>query len=121
MVAALFLWLLHLLHASLGFLTAKFRKRRYLPPQSITAYRSKLPKHLAITLVSSDAANPKHTEELYLECLVRVVRWCKALGIEQLTAYDAEGKLFVGMLSLLFTLNDPQVHCWGALTLFRNG
>lgn len=93
MVASLFLWLLHLVHASLVFLTTKFRKRRYLPPQSLTAYRSKLPKHLAIILVSHDAANPKHTEELYMECLVSVVKWCKALGIEQLTAYDAEGTL----------------------------
>ncbi|KAG1801668.1 uncharacterized protein HD556DRAFT_1438675 [Suillus plorans] len=108
MVASLFLWLLHLVHASLVFLTTKFRKRRYLPPQSLTAYRSKLPKHLAIILVSHDAVNPKHTEELYMECLVRVVKWCKALGIEQLTAYDAEGKLSVGMLLLLLTSNDPQ-------------
>ncbi|KAG2061795.1 hypothetical protein BDR06DRAFT_945829 [Suillus hirtellus] len=93
MVASLFLWLLHLVHASLVFLTTKFRKRRYLPPQSLTAYRSKLPKHLAIILVSHDATNPKHTEELFMECLVRVVKWCKGLGIEQLTAYDAEGTL----------------------------
>lgn len=93
MVAPLFLWLLHLLHASLVFLTVRFQKRRYLPPQPVTAYRSKLPKHLAIILVSYDAANPKHTEELYLECLVRVIKWCRALGIEQLTAYDAEGTL----------------------------
>lgn len=93
MVASLFLWLLHLVYASLVFLTTKFRKRRYLPPQSLTAYRSKLPKHLAIILVSHDAANPKHTEELFMECLVRVVKWCKASGIEQLTAYDAEGTL----------------------------
>ncbi|KAG1769174.1 hypothetical protein EDD22DRAFT_869671 [Suillus occidentalis] len=93
MVASLFLWLLHLLHVSLVFLTTKFQKRRYLPPQPVTAYRSKLPKHLAIVLVSSDAANPKHTEGLYLECLARVVKWCRALGIEQLTAYDAEGTL----------------------------
>lgn len=110
MVASLFLWLLHLVHASLVFLTTKFLKRRYLPPQSLTAYRSKLPKHLAIILVSHDAANPKHTEELFMECLVRVVKWCKALGIEQLTAYDAEGKLSVAMLLLLLILNDPQVH-----------
>ncbi|KAG2751948.1 hypothetical protein P692DRAFT_201803456 [Suillus brevipes Sb2] len=93
MVASLFLWLLHLLHISLVFLTTKFQQRRYLPPQPVTACRSKLPKHLAIVLVSSDAANPKHTEGLYLECLARVVKWCKALGIEQLTAYDAEGTL----------------------------
>lgn len=93
MVTSLLLWLLHLLHVSLVFLTTKFQKRRYLPPQPVTAYRSKLPKHLAIILVSNDAVNPKHTEELYLECLVRVVKWCRALGIEQLTAYDAEGTL----------------------------
>ncbi|KAG2159814.1 uncharacterized protein EDB93DRAFT_1112058 [Suillus bovinus] len=93
MVAPVFLWLLHLLHASLAFLTTKFQRRRYFHPQPLTAYRSKLPKHLAIILVSYDAANSKHTEELYLECLVRVVKWCRALGIEQLTAYDAEGTL----------------------------
>jgi hypothetical protein len=29
-----------------------------------------------------------------LECLDRVVAWCRASGIEQLTAYDAEGKPF---------------------------
>lgn len=93
MVASLFLWFLHLLHALLVFLTTRFQKRRHSPPQPVSAYRSKLPKHLAIILVSDVAVNPKHTEELYLECLVRVVKWCRALGIEQLTAYDAEGVL----------------------------
>ncbi|KAG0708816.1 hypothetical protein DFH29DRAFT_889152 [Suillus ampliporus] len=93
MVASLFLWLLHLVHASLVFLTTIFQKRRHSPPQPVTAYRSKLPKHLAIVLASDDTAHPKHTEELYLECLARVVKWCRALGIEELTAYDAEGVL----------------------------
>ncbi|KAG2072597.1 hypothetical protein BDR04DRAFT_1230339 [Suillus decipiens] len=93
MVTSLFLWLLHLLHVSLVFLRTKFQKRRYLPPRPLTAYRSKLPKHLAIILVSYHAANPKHTEELYLESLVRVVKWCKASGIGQVTAYDSEGIL----------------------------
>ncbi|KAG1757624.1 hypothetical protein EDB19DRAFT_1658253 [Suillus lakei] len=93
MVASLFLWFLHLLHALLVFLTTRFQKRRHSPPQPVSAYRSKLPKHLAIILVSDVAVNPKHTEELYLECLLRVVKWCRELGIEQLTAYDAEGVL----------------------------
>ncbi|KAG1749946.1 uncharacterized protein EDB91DRAFT_1110515 [Suillus paluster] len=93
MVTSLFLWLLHLLHASLVFLTTRLQKRRYSPPQPVTAYRSKLPKHLAIVLVSGDTAYPKHTEELYLECLTRVIKWCRALGIEQLTAYDTDGVL----------------------------
>ncbi|KAG1862234.1 hypothetical protein F4604DRAFT_1786607 [Suillus subluteus] len=107
MVASLFLWLLHLLHASLVFLTTKFQNRRYLPPQPVTAYRSKLPKHLAIILVPYHAANPKHTEELYLECLVRVVKWCRALGIEQLTAYDAEGTL----LGCSDIIRERLTHC----------
>jgi dehydrodolichyl diphosphate syntase complex subunit NUS1 len=107
MVATLFLWLLHILHASLVYLIAKFQKRRYLPPQPITAYRSKLPKHLAIILVSYDAANPKNTEELYLECLVRVVKWCRVLGIEQLTAYDAEGTL----LGCSDIIQERLIHC----------
>ncbi|KAG2154795.1 hypothetical protein DEU56DRAFT_770364 [Suillus clintonianus] len=94
MVASLCLWLLHLLHASLVFLTTRFQKRRYSPPQPVTAYRSKLPKHLAIILVSDhDVANSKHREEHFVECLVRIVKWCRVLGIEQLTAYDAEGVL----------------------------
>src|SRR6267154_3317936 len=94
MVTSLFLRLLHLLYASLAFLTTRLQKSRYSPPQPLTAHRSKLPKHLAIVLVSNDTVHPNHTEELYLECLARVVTWCRALGIEQLTAYDAEGKLF---------------------------
>lgn len=107
MVASLFLWFLHLLHVSLVSLTRKFRKHRYLPPQPVTAYRSKLPKHLAIILVSSDAANPKHTEGLYLECLARVVKWCRASGIEQLTAYDAEGTL----LGCSDIIQERLTHC----------
>ncbi|KAG1864252.1 hypothetical protein DFJ58DRAFT_773272 [Suillus subalutaceus] len=95
----LFLWLLHLLHASLVYLTTKFQNRRYLPPQPVTAYRSKLPKHLAIILVPYHAANPKHTEELYLECLVR--------AIEQLTAYDAEGTL----LGCSDIIRERLTHC----------
>lgn len=96
MVVYLFLRLLHILYASLVFLKTKLQGRRYSPPQPITAYRSKLPKHLAIVLVSNDRAHPKYTEELYLECLARVIIWCRTLGIERLTAYDADGKFFVG-------------------------
>jgi len=94
MVAYLFLRLLHILYASLVFLKARLQSRRYPPPQPVTAHRSKLPQHLAIVLVSNDTTHSKLTQELYLECLDRVVAWCRASGIEQLTAYDAEGKPF---------------------------
>jgi len=93
MVAYLFLRLLHILYASLVFLKTRLQSRRYSPPQPVTAYRSKVPKHLAIVLVSNDTVHSNHTEGLYLECLARVFTWCRALGIEQLTAYDAEGIL----------------------------
>jgi len=93
MLVYLFLRLLHITYASLVFLQTRLQSLRYSPPQPVTAYRSKLPKHLAIVLASNDKAHPEHTEELYLECLARVATWCRALGIEQLTAYDADGVL----------------------------
>jgi len=93
MLVYLFLRLLHIIYASLVFLQTRLESLRYSPPQPVTAYRSKLPKHLAIVLVSNNIAHPKHTEELYLECLARVATWCRTLGIEQLTAYDADGVL----------------------------
>jgi len=94
MVAYLVLRLLHIIYASLVFLKTRLQSLRYSSHQPVTAYRSKVPKHLAIVLVSNDRAHPKHTEELYLECLSRVITWCRMLGIEMLTAYDADGKLF---------------------------
>jgi dehydrodolichyl diphosphate syntase complex subunit NUS1 len=96
MLVYLSLRLLHIIYASLVCLQTRFQGFRYSLPRPVTAYRSRLPKHLAIILVSNDRAHPKHTEELYLECLARVATWCRALGIEQLTAYDADGKLFAG-------------------------
>ncbi|KAJ8595920.1 hypothetical protein M405DRAFT_269071 [Rhizopogon salebrosus TDB-379] len=93
MLVYLSLRLLHIIYASLVCLQTRFQGFRYSLPRPVTAYRSRLPKHLAIILVSNDRAHPKHTEELYLECLARVATWCRALGIEQLTAYDADGVL----------------------------
>jgi undecaprenyl pyrophosphate synthase len=70
-------------------------------PRTLNVPRTRVPKHLALALVTKDrnidwGIELKDEEELVLamfECVRRVVEWCEVVGIEVLTVYDREGEL----------------------------
>ena len=91
----MFEFLLHLIHwtrflLSLIYLT--FIRRPV--PLPLLAPRDKLPRHLALLLISQDEEEENVSEgaiQAMLESVRRTIRWCTATGIENLTVYDRQG------------------------------
>ncbi|KAH7925207.1 hypothetical protein BV22DRAFT_1105075 [Leucogyrophana mollusca] len=93
MLASWALRILHFLYAAIVFVTSSLKTFRRAQPQPLTAHRRKLPSHLCLLLVSDSQTDADETESAFLECVRRTVAWCRAVGIENLTAYDREGVL----------------------------
>ncbi|KZT02646.1 uncharacterized protein LAESUDRAFT_661349 [Laetiporus sulphureus 93-53] len=62
-------------------------------PEFLTAERKKVPKHLALLLVTDDAVDAEEAESLLAESVERAAAWCRKVGIARLTVYDREGIL----------------------------
>lgn len=90
----LFYWALHLVHAIYVVVVSvwtRIRKSKWKKPLPLTAHRNKVPAHVCLNLVASDALDSEDVEEALLECLRRAIGWCRATGIETLTVYDRDG------------------------------
>lgn len=70
---------------------ANLWKRDRRKPQVLAAQRSRIPAHLALLLVSDNVLERDLTEETFEESVIRVVGWCRDVGIGQLSVYDSEG------------------------------
>ena len=90
-VALAILHSLYRLVLVLKSLATRFRK----DPLPLTAQRSKLPAHLALTLVADSDEDEEANEKYMLNTVERVSEWCQATGIRRLTVYDHDGALFV--------------------------
>jgi len=91
MLASLCLRVLHFcyyLAVSLSNFWKTFDLRK---PQHLTAERTKLPSHLALLLVVGEDIDAEEIEDSLVECVLRGVTWCQAVGIRQLTVYDSQG------------------------------
>ena len=87
-VALAILHSLYRLVLVLKSLATRFRK----DPLPLTAQRSKLPAHLALTLVADSDEDEEANEKYMLDSVGKVAAWCQAVGIRRLTVYDREGK-----------------------------
>lgn len=79
---------LYYLALSLSDLWKCFDQRK---PQHLTAERTQIPSHLALLLVANEDNEAETTEKNFVECILRAVTWCQAVGINQLTVYDNQG------------------------------
>jgi dehydrodolichyl diphosphate syntase complex subunit NUS1 len=79
---------LYSLALSLSDLWKRFDQRK---PEHLTAERTKIPSHLALLLVASEDIEAETTEKKFVECILRAVTWCQAVGINRLTVYDNQG------------------------------
>jgi len=91
MLASLCLRVLHLLYFLVVLLFNIWKSFKHRKPKHLTAERTKLPSHLALTLVTSEDIDAKTKEKSFVECIARAVTWCQAVGITQLSVYDREG------------------------------
>ena len=78
-----------LYHLILVFKSLAFRYRG--SPLPLAAPRSKLPSHLALTLVEDSIKDEEAAEKYMLNTVDRCAEWCRAVGIRRLTVYDREG------------------------------
>jgi len=91
-VAALFLHALHYFY-SLVILWRSFWKRFCSSPQSLLATPRRIPKHLAIVLVTDPSSSVLETESCLVQSVIDAVGWCRTAGIEKLTVYEEHGKI----------------------------
>ncbi|RPD55810.1 hypothetical protein L226DRAFT_565047 [Lentinus tigrinus ALCF2SS1-7] len=77
-------------------LSTRFRAQ----PSPLTAERSKLPSHLALSLSPNLAAGEESNEKYMLDSVEKVAGWCQVLGIRRLTVYDREGVLVNSSLDI---------------------
>lgn len=111
MLASLCLRVLHFcyyLAVSLSNFWKTFDLRK---PQHLTAERTKLPSHLALLLVVGEDIDAEEIEDSLVECVLRGVTWCQAVGIRQLTVYDSQGAVFNCSQNIRMRLSADKPPC----------
>ncbi|KAH8120173.1 hypothetical protein DFH11DRAFT_1558764 [Phellopilus nigrolimitatus] len=84
---------LHALHAIWTCLVALLYHPFVANPQPLEAARPKLPSHIALVLASTKQ-NPSYAEtEAAIRSVVYAARWCKRVGITNLSVYDRQGSV----------------------------
>ncbi|KAJ7932440.1 hypothetical protein B0H13DRAFT_1955484 [Mycena leptocephala] len=84
---------LHSFHFLIALLSASWHRLNRTPPLPLQVTRRRIPRHLALLLVSDSIHDPAATRESFLESASRAVGWCRTAGIEKLTLYDSKGVL----------------------------
>lgn len=62
-----------------------------------------MPSHLALLLVTNETIDLETIETTITENVTRTVDWCRAVGIKELTVYDAEGAYNVAVMYAILT------------------
>ncbi|RDX42615.1 hypothetical protein OH76DRAFT_1410958 [Lentinus brumalis] len=75
----------------LVFKSLNSRLRRQ--PTPLDAGRTKVPSHLALSLIANPAVEEESNEKYMLNSVEKVASWCQVVGIRRLTVYDREGIL----------------------------
>lgn len=88
---ALSLHVLHFVYALAIHVRSSWKRYSWRPPQSLSATRKRVPKHLAIVLVVDTQLSDETIENLLSESVVNAVGWCRASGIQKLTVYEENG------------------------------
>ncbi|KAI0375075.1 hypothetical protein BV20DRAFT_933788 [Pilatotrama ljubarskyi] len=104
-LASVILAVLHALYRLVLVFQSVFRSDK--EPRPIAAQRSKLPSHLAVTLVPNAEVDDDANEQYMLNTVEKVVSWCKVAGIRRLTVYDRQGVLAKCSLELRQRLHPP--------------
>ncbi|KAI0361532.1 hypothetical protein OH77DRAFT_1492567 [Trametes cingulata] len=104
-LASVALALLHALYRLVLVFKSVFHSDK--EPRPIAARRSKMPSHLALTLVPNSEDDDEVNEQYMLDSVEKVVHWCKLAGIRRLTVYDRQGVLAKCSLELRRRLHPP--------------
>jgi len=102
LAAVLCLRFLHYIYSFVVLWHAFWKRFTWTPPQPLHAPRHRIPKHLAIVLVTDGLAS----EPCLVQSVINVVDWSHASGIEKLTVYEEHGKLLECSQSIRDALGD---------------
>lgn len=88
LVAALVLRVFHYFY-SLIIICCSFCARS--PPSAPQSSRHRIPKHIALLLVSGTTEDHSDLRATLVQTVVDAVSWCCASGIQKLTVYEEHG------------------------------
>lgn len=94
MLASICLWLFHLFYHFATSITTFRKPFDRHTSQPLNAKRAKIPSHLALLLVANNIADREAVEATLVESVLKAVKWCRVVGIKQLTVYDADGMFY---------------------------
>ena len=92
-LATVLLYLLHALY-KLVLVFKSLLARFSQEPLPLAFERSKIPQHLALSLVFNPDADEETNEKYMLNSVEKVAAWCQVAGIRRLTVYDHAGAFY---------------------------
>lgn len=90
-LAALLLHILHLTYSLYLLVCGCWKRLTWKTPNPLDSPRRRIPNHLAILLAIDTRTPSKHTEERIINCVIKLLAWCREVGIGKLTVYDEHG------------------------------
>ncbi len=90
-LTTLALYLIHGLFSTLSLLASIPRRLRQKPPLPLNATRRQIPTHLALLLVPDEREDSEQLEGTLVDIALRVIEWCRVVGVNRLTIYDRQG------------------------------
>lgn len=92
-VANLSLRAIHFIYAFVIFVYSCWKRLTWTTPLPLTAARRRIPKHLALLLVTDSGDVQEDSEDIIIRSVLNAVAWCRVIGIEKLTVYEEHGNL----------------------------
>jgi len=110
-LTTLALYLIHGLFSTLSLLASIPRRLRQKPPQPLNATRRQIPTHLALLLVPDEREDSEQLEGTLVDIALRVIKWCRVVGVNRLTIYDRQGRLAGLSLNIKERVCAPEEDC----------
>ncbi|KAF9457056.1 hypothetical protein BDZ94DRAFT_1274119 [Collybia nuda] len=92
-VANVSLRVVHFIYALVIFIYSCWKRLTWSHPLPLTATRRRIPKHLALLLVTGSGDEHEDTEHTIVRSVINAVAWCRFSGIQKLTVYEEHGTL----------------------------
>jgi dehydrodolichyl diphosphate syntase complex subunit NUS1 len=91
LLAALSLRALHILYTLALFVYSGWKRRTRASPYPLQTARRRIPKHLAIILVTDPSLPCEALDKTLMDTVIKAVSWCRIVGTQKLTVYEEHG------------------------------
>jgi dehydrodolichyl diphosphate syntase complex subunit NUS1 len=91
LLAAFSLSALHILYTLALFVYSGWKKCTRASPYPLETAQRRIPKHIAIILVTDPGSPREALEKTVMDTVVKAVGWCRIVGTQKLTVYEEHG------------------------------